>query len=487
MVLKKNYSHSDKIITKTFLDNSPDILIALDHTGTIRYVSSSVKTILGFSPEKYIGKKTLSFVHKQDIPALKEALISAHKSPKKFVIMEYRVRNKKKEWRNFQLTARQIKNENGKILIFCVARDITDQKKAHEMREQAEQRFSTIFEHVALGLALFTFNGKLKFLEFNPAMEKMLGYSSKELLKMDVKDLSPKEDHNLDIKMFKELLKSQRDSYQIEKRYIRKDGSMFWGRLTVSTVRVDERTPRFLVSSVEDISESKKLEEQKRNFLSAIAHDLKTPLTTSQIVVQMLSKECKKYNPSPELMKQLKLLDNELHRLNRLVGDILDISRIETGKVYLRLEIVELCSFIESVVEGLKPLYPSSLIEYDMCNNYYVKIDKDRITQVMSNLINNAIKYSPADKPVTISVRRTKNNVTVYIKDRGVGIPKDKQKQIFTQFYQVNEQFSTGLGLGLYICKEIIRRHNGTIRLRSSEGKGSTFYFTLPVIVNKKL
>jgi len=141
---------------------------------------------------------------------------------------------------------------------------------------------------------------------------------------------------------------------------------------------------------------------------------------------------------------------------------------------------VELCSFIESVVEGLKPLYPSSLIEYDMCNNYYVKIDKDRITQVMSNLINNAIKYSPADKPVTISVRRTKNNVTVYIKDRGVGIPKDKQKQIFTQFYQVNEQFSTGLGLGLYICKRIVELSKGKIWVESQPKKGTKMLFELP-------
>ncbi|HSW97726.1 MAG TPA: HAMP domain-containing sensor histidine kinase [Candidatus Saccharimonadales bacterium] len=220
----------------------------------------------------------------------------------------------------------------------------------------------------------------------------------------------------------------------------------------------------------------KELDKQKSTFLNVVAHELKTPITIIRILTYRIIDQYR-HIVEKETMREL---DGELERLTILVDDLLDISRIEKGKLLIEKKRINLSRLIKQVVTRMQEISPHHSITYAFSKNIFIVVDELRIKQVLINLLANAVKHSGKKTRITISLHETKENIIVAVKDQGIGIDPKEQPRIFDMFYQVQNYFTKGFGLGLYISKEIMQQHNGKIWVESKKGKGATFYFSLP-------
>ncbi|MDP4247009.1 MAG: HAMP domain-containing sensor histidine kinase, partial [Bacteroidota bacterium] len=221
--------------------------------------------------------------------------------------------------------------------------------------------------------------------------------------------------------------------------------------------------------------------KNKDEFISIASHELKTPLTTIKAYVQLLDRSIA--GPGSNKMFVERALV-QVNKLDSLIMDLLDISRIESGKLKFNKKVFNFEGMLSNAAETIRQTYPDYRIIRKGQASIGVFGDEMRLEQVIINYLTNAVKYSPDNKEVYIETSiGPDNNLIVLIRDFGIGISKDQQSDIFSKFYRVEEsanQFQ-GLGIGLYICAEIIRRHDGQYGVESEPGKGSTFYFSIPL------
>jgi signal transduction histidine kinase len=267
-------------------------------------------------------------------------------------------------------------------------------------------------------------------------------------------------------------------------------GGLFFGHQEPGVFTIDHEV---LVSSIASqaavaldnsklFEEVKALSAKKDEFIALASHELKTPLTTIKGYLQVLDRAEKDQASKSFISKMLKQVD----KLNALISDLLDVSKVEAGKLKLDLELFDLRALVEEVTETLNYTNKTHQIIFQGEGEaVWIKADKQRMEQVMINLLTNAIKYSPNANRVQISLKQADGEVTITIKDQGMGLTTDQQKQIFTRFYRAEGNANIpGLGLGLYLTKEIIDRHHGKIGVYSLPEKGSEFYFSLPLNLN---
>ncbi|MDQ3014726.1 MAG: cell wall metabolism sensor histidine kinase WalK [bacterium] len=226
------------------------------------------------------------------------------------------------------------------------------------------------------------------------------------------------------------------------------------------------------------------LDRQKDDFISASSHELNTPLTSMKIYLGVLEQQVKK-NKHIQYEDAVDVLTSQTERLIRLVGGMLDITRLKANKAVFKQEEIDVTMCAREVCKTFQKTSPLHKIHVDSTTNKRVLGDDDRISQVVSNLLTNAIKYSPKGGDIFIAVHERQNQIQVSVKDQGIGISKDKHKRIFDRFYRVSapsDNTFSGLGIGLYLSAEIIQKHGGHIWVESEKGQGSTFYFTLPTL-----
>lgn len=218
------------------------------------------------------------------------------------------------------------------------------------------------------------------------------------------------------------------------------------------------------------------LNKRKDEFIGMASHEIKTPITSIKGFSYLLTKLKDDVRRNDFLHK----IDTQADKITNLINELLDVSKIEAGKMAFRQTNFDLYKSVKKIVEDLGKLPNNHIIEIKGRAGAIVKADEDRITQVLINLINNAIKYSPEGSKITVRVTRNGNYVSTVIQDSGIGISPRNQTRIFEKYYRSNNRKRDGLGLGLYISKEIITQHRGKIWVESKLGKGSTFIFTLP-------
>ncbi|KKQ66982.1 MAG: Integral membrane sensor hybrid histidine kinase [Candidatus Daviesbacteria bacterium GW2011_GWA2_38_24] len=228
--------------------------------------------------------------------------------------------------------------------------------------------------------------------------------------------------------------------------------------------------------------ELKQNEQRKDDFLRIVSHELKTPITTIKGYSQFLASQLKKSKNSKHSY-YVSQITAQADKMNSLIDDFLNTTKIESGQMTFKTREFDLHELTSEVVDEIQRLQKNQRIKLKSKANIKVFGDRQRIGQVLSNLIYNAIKYSPEDKKIKIQVMPNTRNVIVSVEDSGIGIPKNKQQNIFSKYYRTEkgQQKADGLGLGLYISKEIIKHHKGKIWVESEEGKGSKFSFTLPL------
>ncbi len=239
-----------------------------------------------------------------------------------------------------------------------------------------------------------------------------------------------------------------------------------------------------VINTIQDITRLKELEQRKDDFISIASHELKTPITSIKGFTQLLQHRFKKNNDEASLL-MLNKMERQLNKLSNLIGDLLDISKIQAGKISYHVEPFDLDTLVHEVVENLQGTTATHHLELESTTGLWVSGDKDRLEQVLINLLTNAIKYSPQANTIIIRAEVEQENVRVSVQDFGIGIAESHHQKIFERFYQVTDEEENpfpGLGIGLHISAEIVRRHQGKIWVESTKGYGSTFTFTLPLI-----
>lgn len=231
------------------------------------------------------------------------------------------------------------------------------------------------------------------------------------------------------------------------------------------------------------IHENKQIEKRKDEFINIASHELKTPLTSIGMFLQLLKKMQQK-KKDKQTIEIIDKTDRQIKNMTKLVSELLDLSKMQMGRLELHKERFSLDDTIQTTVDSIQRISPTHTIILQGQAKKRIYADKERITQVLTNLITNAIKYSPNAKKVIVSVYATKLHITVGVQDFGIGIATPNQEKIFERFFRVkdtSETNSPGFGLGLSIAKEIIVKHHGKLFVQSSKGKGSTFFFSLPL------
>lgn len=234
---------------------------------------------------------------------------------------------------------------------------------------------------------------------------------------------------------------------------------------------------------VEEVEFRKQAERTKDEFISMASHELKTPLTSIKGYMQMVERSVDR-DQKEDAKKYLERTRQQLEKLNILIDDLLDTSKIASGKLEFKNQVYDIDPIFDNAVDIIRQTYPSHQIIKTGQAEVKIYGDQIRIEQVILNYLTNAIKYSPNSSEILFDVSVLScDEVMVNITDSGIGIAKDKQADLFTKFYRVEESSNRfqGLGMGLYICAEIIKRHHGRYGVDSDTGKGSSFYFTLPV------
>ena len=331
-----------------------------------------------------------------------------------------------------------------------------------------------------------------KILGWNRAAEVIFGYGKDEVLGENLTILAPQNHPTelADLRIKVELTGPMRN---LEVRRKRKDGSVFNVALAVSPIKDNEdRTIGFLYIA-KDITEAKRyerrlrqLDHMKSDFVSNVSHELRTPLTAIKgSVDNMLDGITGALNDKQS--RYLVRIKSNADRLGRLINELLDLSRIESGKIDLIPVNLPIVSLAREVAEILRPVAAEKLISLEVNHNgdeVFAWADRDKVTQVLVNIVGNAVKFTPANGKVTISVdQREQKSVTVSVRDTGPGIPEDEADKIFDKFYQVarvNKEKTKGAGLGLAISKALIEMHGGNLWIESEVGKGSIFSFAIP-------
>lgn len=250
----------------------------------------------------------------------------------------------------------------------------------------------------------------------------------------------------------------------------------------------DNGKPIRMVGVNIDITQRKAFERQKDDFLGIASHELKTPVTSIKAYTQVLESIFRKKGDE-KAANQLAKMDMQVDKLTNLIADLLDVTKIQSGKLLFHEEVFALNELVNEVVEEIQRTTDNHAIIKKIAEDRKIFGDRERIGQVITNLITNAIKYSPRADKIIVHTQTDDKNVILKVQDFGVGIPKEKQNKVFEQFFRVSgpkQNTFPGLGLGLYISSEIIKREGGTIWFESEEKKGSIFSFSLPIKQNAK-
>ena len=346
-----------------------------------------------------------------------------------------------------------------------------------ENLEQESKRLHSILSYMTDGVLATNRRGQITMI--NDMAKKQLGVQKEDVLNKSILELLKIEDEYELRDLITQIPELTIDSQDVNGEYL----SL---RVRFALVRRESGFISGLVAVLHDTTEQEKEERERRLFVSNVSHELRTPLTSVKSYLEALD-EGALYDPvAPDFIK---VSLDETNRMMRMVTDLLHLSRIDNTTSQLDVELINFTAFITFILNRFDKMRSQDdekkyeLVRDYPINSVWIEIDTDKMTQVIDNILNNAIKYSPDGGKITVSMKTTDDQMILSIKDQGLGIPKQDLPKIFDRFYRVDRARSRaqgGTGLGLAIAKEIIKQHNGFIWAKSEYGKGSTFTIVLP-------
>lgn len=364
-----------------------------------------------------------------------------------------------------------------------ILQDVTEEKNAMKELLHAQNMLRLAIE--ASGIGSWQIDPSTKALKYSATLAKMFGYEGTEAMTYEQAIGQVTEEFKEMITQAIEKAIATGANYDItysQRRF--NDGEVIWLH-SLGKMSQDQDGEHTIFSGVVmEITEQKQDEQRKNDFIGMVSHELKTPLSSMKGYLQMLQGNANKSGDT-FTANALDKANNQVRKMTSMINGFLNVSRLESGKILVEKTSFNFIELIQQVIEETLLIQSSHQLQFLPCEDIIIEADRDKIGTVVSNLLSNAIKYSPNSKSVEISCKLIGNQVQISVKDEGIGIgPKDIGK-LFDRYYRVENQQSptiSGFGIGLYLCDEIIQRHNGRIWAKSEAGVGSTFHFSLPIV-----
>ncbi|NHN30490.1 PAS domain-containing sensor histidine kinase [Paenibacillus agricola] len=475
---KKRVQDFDELFILISENSHEDIVTFITIDGLCQYISPSVHTLLGYDQAELLGTVQYEYLHPEDRKTISE---QCHNSNG---VISYRIRHKKGHYIWFETAYKTIQITGIEHpYVVCISRDITERKESETELRESEEKFRNAFDYAPIGMALVALDGHI--IKVNRALCDFIGYSEQELLEKSFQEITYPDDLKADIWFLEQLRNQTLTNYNMDKRYIHKNGQNVWGFLGVSLVHDEVGQPLYYTSHIQNITDKKNLEEMKAQqeellrrtdkistigqLAASIAHEIRNPLTTIRGFIQLLAQK----NESDQ--GYFKIILDELDRTNEIISDFLALSKNRT------VERKSLC--LNKIIETLYPIISAEAIlkghDVRLCLDetlHKLLLDDKEIKQLLLNLLRNSMEAMEAGGKVIVKTRRVMDKVELRISDTGCGIPPDKMSQLFEPFYTTKD---SGTGLGLTVCLNIVERHGGTLSIESEEGTGTSIVILL--------
>ncbi len=481
-ITEQKLSKQEQLKLVTLVANSVDLMSLLRMDGTNSYINEAGMKMLGFKSEEEVVQTPIANLHTpEDFEFVQTEVLPTVMAKGRWA-GEMRVRHLHtgEVFSVFNNCMRIDDEEGNPIAVGAVMRDMRPEMASKQALENSEQLLRNITTAAPTGLWMTNEDGNLTYV--NQTWVDWTGFSYEKQLDTGWAEALVVEDRDKTADKFSKD-QIERRLYESEFRINHADGTVHW---CVATGRPQYRKDGSFagyIGACVDITEQKYLQQQKDDFIGIASHELKTPVTSIKAYTQVLEKMLIKKGDEKEA-GMISRMDAQLNRLTNLIGDLLDVTKINSGKLQFNDADFDFNDHVKDLIEDLSRTTNKHTLVEKLLPTGVVFGDKERIGQVVTNLITNAIKYSPHADQIIIYTDVKDNELTLCVQDFGIGISKDNLNKVFEQFYRVSGHMQhtfPGLGLGLYISSEIIKREGGRIWVTSEEGKGSTFCFALPL------
>ncbi len=470
-------------------------IFMLDATGHVATWNAGAQAIKQYTADEIVGRHFSTFYSPEDVAAGKtEMELEVAEREGRFEDIGWRVRKDgTKFWANVVISA--VRDHTGTLIGFSkVTRDLTEQRRAEQQRRAAEDRFRLLVESVR-DYGVFVLDPRGHVATWNAGAERIKGYTANEIIGSHFSKFYPEEDVRAG-KCELELEVAEREGrFEDEGWRVRKDGSKFWANVVVSAVRDDQGTLVGFSKVTRDLTDRKRAEDDraarlaaeqanraKDEFLAMLGHELRNPLAPIVTALELIKLR------SDSETKEYQVIERQVSHMMRLVDDLLDVSRITRGKIDLKLQRLDLHDVVAKALEMVSPLLEQRRHHVSVdstAGQGYVNADENRLTQVFTNLLTNAARYTPPGGNIIVKLRVDGQGATLDVRDDGQGIDAGLLPTVFDLFVQGNqtsERSSGGLGLGLTLVKSLVQQHGGRVTAHSSgRGQGSTFSVWLPL------
>jgi PAS domain S-box-containing protein len=491
----KALSESEKRF-QVVLENSLDMIYQYTlNAGTCDYVSPSSTKIVGYTPEELMSfplNKVEEFIHPEDRMSWTQHMKTIMIPPQKqntVQSIEYRFKHKTRGYRWMRDTCTAIYDEkNNVVTIIGSLEDITERKKVWEELVKSEEKYRILAETSADGVFTTDSLGRLTYV--NPCFEKLCGRRKSQILATPFRNYLLEDSVYFFQQIFIDVRKKNDKIENVELELVAGDGEIIPIEANIAPLTKQTEFGG-VVCTVRDITQRREIEDElkknerlKTEFMNIAAHELRSPVTPIKGYLDLIIHD----NESNDKIKNwAKISLRNAERLLKLVNDILDVARLDSDTMRFDMEKIDPIEFLNEIVEDMRPAIVNKKLEFRVnipTSLPHILGDKNRLSQVLKNLIGNSLKFTDCGS-IGLEVEKKENHILITVSDTGIGISQDEIKKIFTKFYQAytgEDRNNEGTGLGLFISKEIIKKHNGTVWAESDVGKGSKFIIQLPYI-----
>jgi len=473
---------------RDIFDSTSDFLLYLDINGNILDINNTAIKMGDLEKEKVISKPFSKLRRVFSPEDLKKHLEAITKSARGEKTKDYETDLITKDGIKYRfLFSNDLIKEKDEIIgILIRGRDVTQRQRAWDELVKLEEKYRVLAETSADGVLTIDPLGRLTYV--NPSFERMCSRRKSQILATLFRDYLSDDSVYFFQQIFIDTRKKDEKIENVELELVNADDDMIPIEVNIAPLKKNDEFAG-MVCTVRDITERKKVEEElkkserlKTEFMNIAAHELKSPVTPIKGYLDLIIKD---EAASGKVKNWARISLRNSERLMKLVNDILDVSRLDTDTMRFDMEKLDSADILGEITEDMKPTIADKNLEFitnipkDLPN---ILGDRNRLSQVLKNILGNAVKFTDHGS-ITIGAQTKNKHLIIYVEDTGIGISKDELKKIFTKFYQAytgDDRKSEGTGLGLFICKEIIEKHNGKIWAESELGKGSKFVIQLP-------
>jgi len=468
---RDNIQRSEKLFRSIAVNIPNSVIIVIDRDHRYVIIEGDLMDKLGYDKKDYEGK------HPTEIGQAERYLASKHLYDRMMGGEKFSTERKAATGESYLVHFVPLKNERGEVdtgLIMAI--DISDIKKA----EEESAKLAAIVQSSDDAIISKTLESVIT--SWNASAERIFGYPADEIIGESIYKLIPHDRRDEEPRILERLKSGERVEH-FETKRVTRDGRLLDVSLSISPLKDAQGNIIGLSKIARDITEKKLDETRKNDFIGMASHELKTPLTSLNAIIQVASAKLK-HNDDRYLASAMEKAGIQVKRMTRMINGFLNISRLEAGKILVEKQPFDIGELINEIVEETNFIVTTHTISLRGSGPAIISADRDKISSVLSNLISNAVKYSPKGQVIQISYKIDDEQALMSVRDEGIGIEPQDIDKIFNRYYRIEADHTrhiSGFGIGLYLSAEIVKRHGGEIWAASESGKGSTFFFSLPV------